>query len=47
MKLLTLRGMLLKKKVHLFLLLHSSLSLSKSNNSPIGMPQPASTHWCS
>lgn len=40
----TLRGTLLKKKLHRFLLRHSSLSRSRSNSSPIGQPHPASSH---
>src|SRR6187402_2041855 len=43
---LTFNGILLKKKVHFLSLLHSSASFSRSNNSPIGKPQPANSHSC-
>lgn len=39
--------MLEKKNDHLPRLLHSSPNLSRSNNSPIGSPHPASNHSCS
>jgi hypothetical protein len=42
----TLSGILLKKKVHLPSLPHNSLSPSKSNISPIGIPHPANNHSC-
>jgi hypothetical protein len=44
--LLTFKGTLLKKNEYLFSFLHSSANRSKSNNSPIGNPHPASSHSC-
>lgn len=41
---LTLSGTLLKKNDHRPCRRHSSLSLSRSKSSPIGIPQPASSH---
>lgn len=41
---LTRNGTLLKKNDHLPRFLHSSLNVSRSNSSPIGIPQPASSH---
>lgn len=40
----TLSGILEKKNDHRSRFLHSSLNLSKSNNSPIGIPHPARSH---
>jgi hypothetical protein len=42
----TFRGTLDKKKLHLPVRLHISLKPSKSNISPMGIPQPASNHSC-
>lgn len=44
---LTFNTTLPNQNAHRPCLLHSAATPSKSNNSPIGIPQPASSHWCS